>query len=86
MLSAEDDVKTSPVKFSLSSDRESHGDTNDGDVDDTEEDDNIDDKEEEGDVGDGEDRVEVDVNYIPEDMEEDDVNNEEVIDVEDQGK
>ncbi|XP_060569853.1 serine/threonine-protein kinase Nek1-like isoform X6 [Ruditapes philippinarum] len=35
---SEEEVKKSPVKFSLSSDRESRGDTNDGDVDDTEDD------------------------------------------------
>ena len=38
-MSAEDDNKKSPIKFSLSSDRESRGDTCDGDVEDTEEDD-----------------------------------------------
>ncbi|KAL4230394.1 Serine/threonine-protein kinase Nek1 [Mactra antiquata] len=35
---SDEDVKKSPVKFSLSSDIESKGDTNDGDIDDTEDD------------------------------------------------
>ena len=34
-VSAEEETKKSPIKFSLSSDRESRGDTNDGDDDET---------------------------------------------------
>lgn len=45
MFAAEEDSKKSPIKFSLSSDRESRGDTNDGDDETDPKSDDIDDHE-----------------------------------------
>ena len=62
-VSAEEETKKSPIKFSLSSDRESRGDTNDGDDDETDpKSDEIDGDVEDDDTGDENDDGEVDLN------------------------
>ena len=61
-VSAEEETKKSPIKFSLSSDRESRGDTNDGDDDETDpKSDEIDGDVDDDDTGDENDDGDVDV-------------------------
>ena len=60
-VSAEEETKKSPIKFSLSSDRESRGDTNDGDDDETDPKSDEIDGDVDDDTGDENDDGEVDV-------------------------